>query len=171
MGLVEILTKNVKDPRRAQGMRHNLGQIFSMIIIGNLCGHLGGRAVEKFGKLHQGTFTQYLGLKHPVPSHVTFSDLLNRTDEQQLISAFNEWAGDFVDLQKGDFVSGDGKVLGSTVSDCHGKQQNFQSVVSLFCQKTGLVHSLQEFQNNKSNEIDVVRFLIERLEVKGMIFF
>lgn len=171
MNLREILNKHVTDPRRAQGLRVNLEQMFSIIIISNLCGYFGGRAVAKFGKQYQSTFTELLELKHPVPSHVSFSDLLNRVEEQQIIIAFNEWASHYVPLEKGELVSGDGKALGSTVKNAHGKQQDFTGIVSLFCQESGLVHSLQQYRNAKISEQNIVRFLVNELKAKGLVLF
>ena len=171
MSLIEILSDKVDEPRRAQGMRTNLPQMFSMIIISNLCGHFGGRAVAKFAKHYKATFTELLKLKHPPPSHVIFSDILNRADENQVIVAFNEWASLYVPLEKGELVSGDGKALGSTVKDATTGNQKFTAIVSLFCQKSGLVHSLKQYENAKKSEINVVRFLIKELNSKGLTFF
>jgi len=171
MGLLKILTDNVDEPRRSQGLRTNLGQMFGMIIISNLCGHFGGRATAKFSKHYQSTFTELLKLKHPVPSHVIFSDLLKRADENQVIEAFNKWASKYVPLEKGELVSGDGKALGSTVENAKNGKQTFTAIVSLFCQKSGLVHSLKQYQNAKKSEINIVRFLIKELNAKGLTLF
>ncbi len=161
----------IKDPRRAQGQRVNLEQMLTIIFISNLCGHFGGRGISRFAKIHAETFSKELNLKHAIPSHVTFSDLINRIDQQELINVFNKWAGDFVPLEKGDEVSGDGKALGSTVTDSRSHKQNFQAVVSMFCQKSGLVHSLETYSNAKESEINIVRFLIDKLKDMGITLF
>lgn len=171
MNLREILNSHVVDPRRSQGLRVSLEQMFSMIIISNLCGYFGGRAVSKFGKHYQSTFTELLELKHPVPSHVSFSDLLNRVDEKQLIVAFNKWSAQYVPLEKAELISGDGKALGSTVKNAHGNTQTFTGIVSLFCQKSGLIHSLQRYENAKTSEQNIVRFLVKDLKARGLVFF
>jgi len=171
MGLIKLLTEKVDDPRRPQGLRTGLAQMFSIVIISNLCGHFGGRAVSRFGKLYQSTFTGLLGLKHPVPSHVVFSDVLNRADENQVVAAFNEWASQYVPLGKGELISGDGKALGSTVTGAKNSNQKFTAIVSLFCQKSGLVHSLRQYENAKKSEIDIVRFLVKELKAKGLTLF
>ncbi|MEM6320293.1 MAG: ISAs1 family transposase [Bacteroidota bacterium] len=171
MSLIRLLETKVEDPRRKQGLRVTLPQMLSIIIVSNLCGHYGGRAVAKFGKHHQKTFTDLLQLKHPVPSHVVFSDLTNRLDENQLIDAFNEWSKDYVHLEKGELVSGDGKSLGSTVSNGTNSRQTFSAIVSLFCQKSGLVHSIKQYANAKESEIDIVRFLVNELKAKGLVLF
>lgn len=171
MGLLSLLSEHVDDPRRKQGQRNSLSQLFGIIIISNLCGHIGGRAVSRFAKLHKKTFMEVFSMHHPPPSNVTFSDLLNRTDEKQLISTFNMWAKDYVNLSDGEFMSGDGKALGSTFQKSAGGKQNFQAVVSMFCQRSGLIYSIEQYQNAKVSEIDIVRFLIKQLDAKGLVLF
>jgi hypothetical protein len=167
MSLYEMFAQ-IPDPRRKEGLRVNLAQMFCMIVIANLCGHFGGRATARFAKLYRDTFVSALGLKHPPPSHVTFTDLLNRVPSKALIRAFNGWASNYVALQKGDSISGDGKGLASTVSNMHGKNQDFEAVVSLFSQQSGLVVAVEQYRNAKSGEQDVVRFLIEQLQQMGL---
>lgn len=167
MTLYECLS-SVEDPRRAEGMRANLQQMFCMIIISNLCGHFGGRPIARFAEAYEQDFTQMLKLQHGVPSHVTFTDLINRVDQGELISAFNQWSETYVPLSAGEAVSGDGKALGATVSQAHGNQQDFQAIVSIFCQKSGLVRSLEQYRNAKVSEINVVQFLIEQLKDMGI---
>lgn len=171
MSLVKLLESKVQDPRRKQGLRVTLPQMLTIIIVSNLCGHYGGRAVAKFGKHYQSTFKEALKMKHPVPSHVVFSDLTNRLDENELIAAFNEWASSYVPLEKGELVSGDGKSLGSTVKNGTNSRQTFSAIVSLFCQKSGLVQSLERYANAKESEINIVQFLIKELKVKGLVLF
>ena len=78
---------------------------------------------------------------------------------------------EFVPLKKGDSVSGDGKALASTVVNQHGSSQNFQAVVSIFCHESGLVRAIGEYQNRKESEINIVRFLIEKLNGMGLVFY
>lgn len=168
MTLEEALSE-LKDPRRAQGQRTSLSQMLLMIVISNLCGHFGGRPISRFAKIYSADFNNLLLLKHPVPSHVSFTALINGLDEQEMVHVFNKWAASYVPLEKNEAVSGDGKALGSTVTNAKSKSQDFQAVVSLFCQKSGLVHSLERYRNAKKSEINVVRFLVEQLEGMGII--
>lgn len=167
MSLYEVL-QEVQDPRRGEGLRTNISQMFCMIIVSNLCGHFGGRGVARFAKENVAVFEKVLRLKHGVPSHVTFSEVLKRVDNKELIKAFNKWANDYVPLSSGTLLSGDGKALGATVQDKHGRQQNFEAVVSLFAHKSGLVYSLEQYQNGKESEIGVVQYLIGKLENMGV---
>ncbi len=165
-----ILKEEVQDPRRSQGMRYTLSQLFTMTIMANLCGYLGGRPVAKFSKNHESTLEDLLSLKHGIPSHVVFSDIMNRVDEDELIIAFNKWTSGYVPLEIDDMVSGDGKALGSTVRGT-GSRQKFQAVVSIFCQQSGLVYAIEQYQNAKESEIHVVQFLLEKLQAMGITLF
>ncbi len=168
MTLLEAFN-NLSDVRRSKGRRNSLGQIFSMVVMSNLCGYLGYRPVSKFCKAHESIMIDVLGLKHGVPSHVTFRDVLQRTDSQQLIEHFNFWASSYVPLQAGDWVSGDGKALGSTVTNMHDKGQDFQAVVSMFCQQSGLVRVIGEYRNAKKSEVEVLRNLLQHLKDAGAV--
>ena len=170
MTLFEALA-NVKDPRRKQGQRLNKEQLLTIIILANLCGHFGGRGIARFGEVHSEILTAELKLKHKVPSHVTISGFINRTDQDELKRAFNKWAADYVPIEKGGLVSGDGKALGSTVSDSHGSNQDFQAVVSLFAQKSGLVYAVESYRNSKESEIKIVRFMLDKLRGMGLTIF
>ena len=62
----------IPDPRRKEGMRHNLPQMFSMLILSGLCGlcgYFGGRPTAKFSQANKAVLTKQLNLKHPPPSH------------------------------------------------------------------------------------------------------
>ena len=171
MSLFEVINHQVKDPRRPQGRRISLPQAFTIIIISHLCGYYSGRKIAAFGEKNEDIFTDLLELKHGVPSHVIFTDIMNRVDQKELINAFNTWTSTYVPLEKGDMVSGDGKVLGSTVEYACTKHQTFQAVVSLFCQKSGLIQSLQTYEQKKDNEISVIKFLVQALQNMGLVFF
>jgi len=166
MNLISSFSK-IKDPRRTQGLRTNLPQLLCMVVISNLCGYYGSRAIARFSKIHKKLLTAELKLKHKPPSHVSFSTVLNQIDPQELIACFQIWSAEFSELKKGDNISGDGKALGSTVKDMHGSGQSFEAVVSLFCQNSGLVHSLKEYRNNKESEIGVVQKTVETIVGTG----
>ena len=170
MTLHEALSK-IEDPRRSVGLRITLEQMLTMIFISNLCGHFGGRAISKFSKLCEPLFKKKLKLKHKVPSHVTFSNLINRIDQKELISSFQEWTKSYVTLEKGQRISGDGKALCSTVNNEQNSNQDYQAIVSLFCQESGLIYSLEEYKNKKESEIGIARLLIKDLENMGVSIF
>jgi len=162
---------SLKDPRRSQGLRTSLSQILTMSILSICCGSLGYRGISRFSKAYQKELTELLGLRHGVPSHVTFSTVIQKLSLSSLIEAFNKWAHSYCDQNSEDWLSSDGKVLGSTVSDCHNSQQNFQAIVSMFCQKSGLVYKLETYRNKdkESGEQSILRDLIAAMQDLGMI--
>ena len=159
----------IDDPRRSQGKRTSLSQMFCMVCISYLCGHHGYRPVYKFCKAHVSLLGEELGLRHGIPSYVTFRDVMMRVDEQQLIRAFNAWAATYVSVDQGDWVSGDGKALASTVEHMQDSQQNFQAVVSIFCHKSGLIRLVEHYHNSQKSEQGVLKALIEHLRGAGAI--
>ena len=163
--------RDIEDPRRKQGQRLNLEQLLSMIVISYLCGKTGYRKIARFCRINKATFISELNLKHGIPSHVTFRDILTRIPDTQMVDAFNKWTSSNIRLNKKTWISGDGKALGSTVSDSQGKNQDFQAIVSFFCQESGLTYSIAQYRNKSKEigEMNVARFLIEELKYKGVI--
>ena len=176
MSLEESLL-GIQDPRRRQGMRYNLYQMFSMILLSGLsrgfgtsCGHFGARGVERFSKAHSGTFEELLKLKHPIPSHTSFNTFLKDIPNEALISAFHGWTSNYIPLEElqGGGVSGDGKALKST-TDYNGS--SFQAVVTFFTHQSGLAHSISTYRNEKTSEIHIVQFLLDRLKDMGITMY
>jgi hypothetical protein len=163
MNLVQVLSK-LSDSRRAQGRRVSQESALAMVILSYMCGFFSYRKIATFARAHSELLSKELGLKHGIPSYITFREILIHTNERELIAAFNQWAADFVGLSAGEWVSLDGKSLRSTVSDYNTSSQDFQSVVSVFVQNTGLVLAVDAYRNKKVSEIEVVRGLLSSLK-------
>lgn len=169
MELIKSFSR-LTDPRRKQGLRVTQGQVLTMVVVAYLCGHHSYRKMATFAESHSSLFTEELGLKHGVPSYITFREVIIHTNESELITVFNDWAADFVPIDPGDWVSGDGKSLCSTVDNAHERSQDFQSVVSFFGHKTGMVRLIQTYRNKKENEIEVVKGMLNSLKDKNLHF-
>jgi hypothetical protein len=126
MSLIESLLE-INDPRRKEGMRHNLYHMFSMVLLSGLCGHFGDRGVERFSKAYERYLSDLLLLKHPVPSHTSFNTFLNNVPQSEIIAAFHNWTNSYVSLKE-EGISGDGKALKSTTTARKG--HSFQAVVT-----------------------------------------
>lgn len=158
------------DPRRSVGLRTSLDQLLIMTILGYLCGYTGYRPLARFCRAHQSSLIELLSLRHGVPSHVTFRHVLSNLDEAALIRCFNQWASAGLKQHPSPWISADGKTMNSTVTDPHGHGQNFQAVVSLFGQESGLVYALEEYHNKgkEKAETDLVRMLLEHIKGMGL---
>ena len=161
----------LKDPRRRAGLRTPLDSILCMVTLSYLCGYVGYRPLKRFCTAYSKTLVSTFSLKHGIPSHVTFHTVLRSLNEQELIDVFCNWASSFVELSPSEWVSTDGKSMNSTVSDCHSSSQNFQAVVSLFGQESGLTYALDQYRNKSKDkaETDSVRFLMEKLTGMGLV--
>jgi DDE_Tnp_1-associated len=169
MSLTETFV-GLGDPRRKQGLRVEQSQVLTMVVIAYVCGYFSYRKIATFAASHRDFFTEALALRHGVPSFVTFRDILIHINEAELIAAFNTWAKDFVAITPEEWVSGDGKSLGSTVVEASHSSQDFQSVVSFFVQRTGMVALLEMYRNKKVSEIAIVQGMFTALQDKHLHF-
>jgi DDE_Tnp_1-associated len=162
--------RSLTDHRRAQGLRVTQAQVLTMVVTAYVCGYYSYRKMAAFACAHGDLFISNLGLRHGVPSYVTFRDVIIHTEQTELIAVFNKWAEDFVPIDPNDWISGDGKSLCSTVDAAHEDTQDFQSVVSFFMQKTGMVRLIQTFRNKKVSEIEIVTGMLSALKDKHLNF-
>lgn len=169
MTLINALL-SLTDHRRSQGLRVSQSQLLTMVIVAYVCGHFSYRKIATFATAHGSLFKEVLGLKHSIPSYVTFREVIVHTDQSELIAAFNLWSRDFVSIDTDEWVSGDGKSLCSTVSNSSQETQDFQSVVSFFAQKTGMVVLMDTYRNKKVSEIEMVVGLLKSLREKNLHF-
>jgi len=167
MSLYECF-QQVKDHREASGLRNPLPALLCMIVMSYLSGHSGYRATARFMKGNRGEFMEMFELKHPPIGHTQLRTIMQELDFQSINQAFFKWINNFVSIKKGEWLSGDGKSLASTVKDAHGKAQDFELMVRLFSQKLEIVtHS--STTKNKTGELKAMQNLLQGLESKGVI--
>lgn len=101
------------------------------------------------------------------PTYSTVRRLAHQVDSERVSQCFHRWAqaDGAVSAEMG--IAIDGKALGSTVTDCHGAQQDFVMVVSACVQEYGWVVAQTTFQNRACSEIEQVRALVQQLEGHG----
>jgi DDE_Tnp_1-associated/Transposase DDE domain len=170
--LYELLCEQ-KDPRRQQGTRHPLPFILIIVIMATMSGALSMVAMADFARRHKAALLQLFNLKgkkRRIPSRLTIARLLSAMNFEQFSLLFYKWAKQYVQLEKGEWVSLDGKAIRGTVTNPNNQFQNFTSLVSVFAQKRGQVLALGSFQNNKGSEISLVKKLIKGLNLEGVVF-
>lgn len=165
------LFSTVSDPRVDRTKHYSVAQILVISVLSYLCGQTGYRGIKRFSDHHSELLWQHFQLDC-IPSHVTIRAVLQSLNQEELIRTFHEWTSSFSssDLE-GEWVSGDGKTLCSTVSNAQNAQQDFQAVVSLFAHKSGLIQGLAHYKNKSkdSGEQQELRWLIQQLEGMGAI--
>lgn len=126
---------------------------------------------------HAWEFVRLFGFRHGVPGFVTIRDVLGRLDFEALNQQFQAWLGQHTHQPHTprqadgpqEAYSLDGKSLKSTLKDYPESYQDFVAMVHVFSHQSNLVVGLEAFHNGKQGEAQVVRELIEKLNLKGAI--
>jgi hypothetical protein len=166
---LEYFLAQVPDHRRKQAMLHQKVPLLVMMVLANMSGCYGYREMANFMDDNIEAFKQMYELKHGVPQHVSLRTFILQLNFPELLKAFRSWADQYVEYKEGEFYSFDGKGMNSTVENCHDSAQNYKSMVSIFCQKTGMVVNTELIELKKSHEIGAVQFMLGQLKAKGII--
>jgi hypothetical protein len=167
--LIALLSK-IKDKRNASGKRHELIHILLIAILGTMSGYEGYHGLDAFTRRFEPELIDLLKIdREETPRLSTFRRVLISIDFNQLSYALYKWIKPQVSIKKGEWVSCDGKGIKGTVTDPYRKQQNFVSLVSMYCSRVGVVLSAKEMNNKEKSEIETFRELIESLDISGVI--
>lgn len=160
---------NLADPRRKQGQRYPFEAFLWMIFLSVASGYTSSRKIGAFCKANGSLFVDYFGLQHGVPSHVSVFKLLRDLDNSNFASQFNTFMSASFPSLSDDWIAGDGQTLRSTVVNASSPEQNCCSIVSLFCQRTGLTLALTHYLNKKEGEQANLRSLLDNLRNKSIV--
>lgn len=139
--------------------------------MGIMSGRYGYRELGTFAKANKKDIAKHLGIKtKQVPSYVTIRYILMNIDFNALNTAFYSWAKEHVEIKEGEWFGIDGKAIKSTVSNYNNEHQNFIALVSVFSQKKGQVIQVGSYENKKESEVNIVRELLETLDLKDVVF-
>ena len=165
--------KNMEDRRRSQAQRYSFESMMWMVFLSIACGYESSRKMATFCTSYRDVFIKYFGLQHGTPSYGTFHTFLSDLNSLSFAESFNSTMLSYSCLEQGDWIAGDGQTLCSTVSSFHTSEQDYVSVVSLFCQKTGLSILLKDYMNKNKQESEakiVLELLLKNLKDKGLMF-
>lgn len=125
---------------------------------------MGIRAIAQFTKRHKNELIAALSIeKNRIPSYSTFQRVITGLNFNELTTAFNNWASQFLQEEPQPWLAIDGKILKGTVTHSQTTYQNWVNLVSVFGVKTGFVLGTESFEGKKMSEIQVVPQLIEQL--------
>lgn len=153
----------ISEPRNAASVRHPLINILTITICAIISGCDNFNDIEEYGKSKIKWFRKFLDLKHGIPSHDTFNDVLNRINPVEFNTAFSKWVSEISKHKEG-IIALDGKVMRRTLDKVSGMSATHLvsawSVENNFC--LGQVRVA-----DKSNEITAIPVLLELLNIKG----
>ena len=168
--LIDYL-KQIPDPRDPHGLRHPLWLVLLLIIMGIMSGYWGYRQLGRFVERHRRELIKRLQIpKARVPSYSVIRRVMLALDYEQLQLVFNQWSQQSSLIPASEWISFDGKSLRNTVTNYDNAQQNFINCVSAFSHHRKLVLGVKMMENKLESEINVVRDLIELLDLTGVVF-
>ena len=168
--LVDYL-KQIPDPRDSHGRRHELWLVLLIIIMGIMSGYWGYRPLGRFVERHRRELISRLKIpKARVPSYSVIRRVMIALDYKELEKVFNQWSQQYSLIPESEWVALDGKSLKNTVSNYDNDQQNFINCVSAFSHQRKLVLGVKMMENKRESEINVVKELIELLNLTGVVF-
>jgi predicted transposase YbfD/YdcC len=159
----------IKDHRRQQGRRYQLGHILLFSVLAILSNASSYRRVHTFIKSHYETLDKTFGLNWKrLPAYTTVCAIIQGTTSDELEASFREYS-DFVaksDMEKR-FVSFDGKVLRGSFD--HFQDQKAIQVLSAFLTDRRIILAHEEIAR-KTNEIPTAQELMDQLGLSNCIF-
>lgn len=159
----------VKDHRRKQGRRYELGHILLFTILGILSGADSYRKVQKFIVAHYETLNDTFELNWKrMPAHTSIRDIIQGTSGAELEQSFRQYSAVLVDQDEPhQFIGCDGKVLRGSF-DCFRDQKAVQ-ILSAFASDSQIILAHQQVAT-KTNEIPTAQTLMKELGLSGYIF-
>lgn len=161
-------SSSVPDFRRTDkgNLRHKLGDILTLMILGRLCGHTVRADIIEFGKFNLKRFQRMGMLLGGVPSEPTFCRVENSIDDTLMAGAMQRFSDAFrselTEEDEPDIICMDGKAMCGTVQE-NGRNPD---IVSAFSCGAGITLATEPCQE-KSNEIKAMPLLIGRLDIAG----
>src|SRR4051812_24455657 len=164
-----ILTyfRDLPDPRReTQNKKHRLIDILVIALCGTIAGCQSAVEIEASGRAKEAWLKTFLELSNGIPSHDTFSRILQLLDPRKFHDCFVTWVQALHELTQGQVVAIDGKTLRRSFDSASDRPALHR--VSAWAAENRLV--LGEIPvDDKSYEITAVPKLLEILELTGAI--
>ena len=159
----------IKDHRRKQGRRYELGHILLLSILAILSNADSYRKIHKFIVVHYDTLNEIFDLDWKrMPAYTTIRDILQATSGTELEQGFREYSAVLAESAgEKQFIGCDGKVLRGSFD--HFKDQKALQVLSAFVSHNHIILAHEEIAA-KTNEIPMVQRLMAELGLSGYIF-
>jgi predicted transposase YbfD/YdcC len=151
------------DPRLTRTRRHELLDIITIALCGEICGAESWVEIVEWGEIKLAWLRTWLALPNGIPSHDTFGRVFSRIDPVQFEAGFVRWVQGVVATMSAPAAS----VLavdGKTIRAARERGGNPLHLVSAWASAYRLVVG-QEAVDTKSNEITAIPALLARLDL------
>ena len=159
----------IKDHRRKQGRRYELGPILFFSILAILSGANSYRKVALFIARHYEKLDALFTLNWKrLPAHTSIRAIIQATNGEELEKVFREYSHQIAGLGSGHhFIEVDGKVLGGSFD--HFIDQKAIQILSAFVSDSRIILAHEEIAK-KTNEIPVARNVFAELGITDAVF-
>ena len=164
-----ILTyfRDLPDPRReTRNKKHRLIDILVIALCGTIAGCQSAVEIAAYGRSKRGWLKTFLPLANGIPSHDTFSRVLQLLDAPKFRDCFVAWVQALHEHTRGQVVPIDGKTLRRSFDSAGGQPP--LHLVSAWAAENRLVLGAIPV-DDKSNEITAIPKLLGILELTGAI--
>jgi len=159
--LLEALGR-VPDPRSRHGRRYELAKVLALAVCAMACGCRSLYAIAQWGRDHCALATEALGIgRGETPSVATLHRVFRRLDVEAFEGVLGRWLR-ARGLRAGEGIAVDGK----TLRGIHGEQLPGVHLIAAYAHESGVVVDQQAAQG-KGQELEAVRAILERLDVRG----
>jgi len=167
--VLQIFLFNIKDHRRQQGRRYQLGHILFFSVLAIASNATSYRRIHTFIKSHYETLDKTFGLNWKrLPAYTTVRAIIQGTTSDEIEASFRKY-GDFLTNNDREtrFVSFDGKVLRGSFD--HFQDQKAIQVLSAFLTGRRIILAHEEIAR-KTNEIPTAQELMAKLGLSDCVF-
>jgi predicted transposase YbfD/YdcC len=164
---ISAFFQDLPDPRReCLNKKHKLIDILVVALCGVIAGCESAVEIEAYGRSKQAWLNTFLELANGIPSHDTFTRVLQMLDPRRFHQCFMDWVQALHEVTRGEVVAIDGKTLRRSFDKASGLPA--LHLVSAWASENRLV--LGEVPvADKSNEIEAIPRLLEILELTGAV--
>lgn len=157
---------DLPDPRDGSNISHPLINIITITMCAVICGADSWVDVEMFGQAKESWFSQFLDLRHGIPSHDTIGRFFRQLKPEAFEARFREWTQHICERITGEVVAVDGKQLRRSKDGTLGKAGI--DMVNVWASENRL--SLGQHKvDNHSNEITAIPELLRLLDIEEQI--
>jgi predicted transposase YbfD/YdcC len=159
----------IKDHRRKQGRRYQLGHILLFAIFAIASNADSYRKIHSFIKRHYVTLNHVFGLNWKrLPAYTTVRNIIQGTSSSEIEAQFRAYRDQFAPLgAEHQVIHFDGKVVRGSFD--HFKDQKAIQVLSAFLDDSQLILAHEEIAA-KTNEIPTAQTLIQELGLSDSLF-
>ncbi len=159
----------IKDHRRKQGRRYELGHIFLFSIFAILSGATSSRKIHAFIKANYKTLDETFTLNWKrFPASPTIRDIIQGSSSAEMEESFRQYSAELAESEgKKRFVAFDGKVLRGSFD--HFQDQKALQILSAYVTESQIILAHEEI-SEKTNEIPTAQALLLNLGLSGCIF-